>query len=248
MKADRIFKTKDEEGKEITLKFQHPNQKALNGAEFAYREMYARCFRKGLLTNAEVSNVVRRRGLWNDELEQEANEIRAKIANLEDKLKEDKGLSDDEGRKICMDISSLRTELMMLRDSVNSISDNTCESVADEHRTRYLCASCTVDPKSGQKVYKDVEDLTSRADEQMAKDAYREATIAALSIMVGRELPTDLSSEYPENQWLEQRKIKDEGEDEDADAKEDEEQASEKPKKSKKRTKKSSSKTSGAAS
>jgi hypothetical protein len=60
---------------------------------------------------------------------------------------------------------------------------------------------------TGNKVFKDVDDFVSRLDEQVALDSYREAVISGLEESLDVELPSDLTSHYPENKWLETRKV-----------------------------------------
>lgn len=210
---DRIFTTKDAGGEELVLVFKRPSQSILTRSELVYREKYSEAFRKGLLLNAEVVKMMKERGLWDSSKEEEADEMRDKINQLEEKLK-DPGLDNTDGQKICDELVQLRLELMNHNRMLTSVTDNTVESVANEERNQFLTAECVYNHKTGQKVYKDIEDFKSKLDEQSTIDSYRETVIASLEVVMGRDLSSDLTDEYAENKWLKERGLVSEDEDE----------------------------------
>lgn len=239
---DRIFKTKDKDGNDLVLKFVRPSQKVLNKADLIYRTMFSNALREGVLTSAEVDKILRARGIWDDNKEVEAAEIRAKISNLEAKLK-DASLNNEQGEAVCKEISSVRVDLLRHNSVYTTVADNTCENMGNEARSQYLCSACVYDNKTGLKVYKDVEDFKDRLDEPTAADAYRETMISALEVAIGRDLPSDLTEEYAENKWLSDRGLTEQDK---AEAEEAEEEVTEKKPvmKKKKKVRKKSSKVS----
>jgi hypothetical protein len=81
-------------------------------------------------------------------------------------------------------------------------------------------------------VYKDLEDFRSRLDETSTIDSYREATIASLEVLIGQDLPSDLSTQYTENKWLAERGLdKDEAEESETEVESEPEPEVKKPKK-----------------
>ncbi|MHA2063164.1 MAG: hypothetical protein ACXABY_02165 [Candidatus Thorarchaeota archaeon] len=211
---DRIFTTKDPEGEDLVLLFKRPTQKTISKSELVYREKYSEAFRKGLLLNAEVIEVMKKRGLWDKSKEDEAQVMMDNITALEDKLK-DPELNNVDGRRLCEEITQARADLMTHNRMMTSVTDNTVESCANEERNQFLTAECVYNNKTGVKVYKDTEDFRSRLDEPASIDSYRETVIASLEAMTGRDLSSDLTEEYAENKWLKERGLlKDEAEDE----------------------------------
>lgn len=208
---DRIFKTQDGDGNELVLVFKRPSQGILSRSELVYREKYSEAFRKGLLLQAEVTDVMKKRGLWDASKEDEANKMRDGIEALEDKLK-DPGLDNEQGKALCEELAGARLELMAHNRMLTSVTDNTVESCANEERNQFLTAECVFNHKTGAKVYKDIEDFRSRLDEQASIDSYRETVIASLEVAVGRDLSSDLTEEYAENKWLKERGLMDEAE------------------------------------
>jgi len=204
MKKDRVFTTKDKDDKELVLRFKRPTQSALNNVELEYRVAFSRGFNAGVITNAQVDKALKDRGVWDESSEKKAEELRNVIINLEDKL-DNPSLSDCEGKVICEEIERVRSELMIHNDIYGSISNNTCESMANEARNRLLCVECIVFNDSGLCVYKDVDDFMNRSEEQITLDSYRETVIASLEAITGKELSSDIVSEYAENKWMETR-------------------------------------------
>ncbi len=201
---DRIFTTKNDNGEDLVLRFKRPNQLVLSKAELTYRTAFSRAFRQDIITNAEVEKLLRDRGLWDEEQQEKSEELRQKILELEEKLK-DPALSNEDGDTICASIDILRLEVMSDNLVYQSIADNTCEAIAKESQNEFLCSECIVDNKTSTKVYKDVDDFKARMDESIAADAFRETVIAVLEARIGQSLPSNLSDEYAENKWRNER-------------------------------------------
>lgn len=225
---DRIFTTKDEDGEDLVLRFKRPSQTILSKAELVYRTAFSKAFRQDIITDAEVGKLLRDRGLWTEKEQSAVDGLREEIIDLEEKLK-NPGLSDEEGEVICKDIEGKRIEVISASLLYQNLADNTCEAMAREEQNKFLCVECVVDNKTGERVYKDIDEFKARMDELMAVDAFQETVIAALEIQTGRQLSSNPTDEYAENKWRAERKAK-------------AEKAEEKPKKAKtkKKTKKSS--------
>lgn len=233
MKDVRIFKTKNKAGADLVYKYVRPSQKVQSAGELVYRSKYSEAMRAGILLNAEVQKMLKARGIWDDAQEAQSAELRLEIASLEDKLK-DQGLSNDDGQKVVDEIRLLRRKLQEHTGMLNSVSDNTCEAIATEERNQYFTAECIFDNSTGAKVYKSLEDFKSRLDDPSTVDCFRETVIASLEVLIGKDLPSDLQSEYAENRWLTERGLLKPVQDE-VEAEAEEVEAEEKPSKKKKK-------------
>lgn len=201
---DRVFTTKNTSGGDWVLKFVRPSQQVLNKGELVYRTTFSRALREGVLTQAEADSILRERKIWTDASEDFAQNLRVVISELEKKL-DDASLTNEQGKLVCNEIRKKRIELIRHNNVYTQIVDNTCETMASESRTQLFAAECVYDNKTGLRVYKDVEDFKSRLNEFSTQEAFREAMISSLEVAVGRDLPSDLTTEYAENKWLEQR-------------------------------------------
>lgn len=204
---DRIFTTKNKAGEDWKLRFKRPTQAILTKADLASKKAFSNNLRDGLLLNKEAEDLLRARGLWDDEKDKKAQDMRAKIASLEEELK---STSDEKkGKPLCEELLKLRQELISHNGIITSVVENTCEAVANNERNYYLAAACVYDEETGEKVYKDIEDFKNRLDELASVDCYRETLVSGLEALMGRDLPSDLSDEYPEVKWLREHKEED---------------------------------------
>lgn len=199
METIRIFKSKDKTDKELVLKFTRPNQTLISKGDFIYREFFSKAVRSGIMTNAEANKILKERGIWGDEQEQELVRLRVQLGQLElelnDKVKED-------GLELYKQIKRLREQTEDLQGVKSGISDNTAESVASEMRTQFFASECVVYNDSGKRVFKDLTEFLQRLDEPLALDSYRQALISNFEHMLGIKMPAELDSTLPEDKWL----------------------------------------------
>lgn len=239
VKTVRVFKTTDEDGGELLYEFRRPTQAVMSKAELVRRARFSEAFRAGVVVNAEVFKLLRERGLWGDDEEAVSADFRKQIAEAESALK-DEGLSNDDGLALVAKIRELRAQLDDHQSMATQIADATCESLANEAVNMFYAASCVYNKSTGQKVYKDLEDFRARINERATIDSYREASIASLEVLIGQDLPSDLSTQYTENKWLAERGLDKEEAEEVAEPEQE-------PEAKKPRKKKASKKTSAAS-
>jgi hypothetical protein len=217
MKTVRVFKTRDNEGNELLYEFRRPTQAQISKAELVARAKFSEAFRAGIVLAAEAKKLLAERGMWGDEQEAEALRMRDEINTLEAKLK-DPTISNEEGRDLVEQIRNKRTELEEFQSIIQSVSGGTCESVAQEEKNMFFASECVFNKNTGQKVYKNLEEFKNRLNELSTVEAYAEATIASLEVLIGEDLPSDLSTRYAENMWLAERGLDSEEETEDTEA------------------------------
>lgn len=222
VKTVRVFKTKNEDGEELIYEFRRPSQAVMAKAELIRKAKFSEALRAGVVINAEVFKILRERGLWGDDEEAESKRLREEISNLEEKLKSEQ-LSNDDGINIVAGIRTNRLLLEAHQSIATQIADATCESIASETVNMFYASSCIYNKNEGQKVYKDLEDFRGRLNDPSTIDCYREATIASLEVLIGQDLPSDLSTQYTENKWLAERGL----DKVEAEADEDKDEASE---------------------
>lgn len=203
MVKGRVFKS-NADGKEVVMKFIAPSQKVLTKGDFVYRQTFSTAIRAGVLTSAEANKILKERGIWDDEKEVEAANLRQAIREEEDVLKEP-SLSNADGKLLCDKLRKLRNDLNDLTALYTSVSDNTAEQVAAEARNKFMASECVVYNDSGEKAFKSAEDFDSRLDEKLTTDSYREALISNYERVLGIEVPDGLAAELPENKWLTER-------------------------------------------
>jgi len=209
MKTIRVFKTVDKDENDLVLEFRRPTQAVIAKGELISRAKFSEAFRAGVVMNAEVAKLLRDRGLWGDEQEKLSLEYRKKIRELEESLK-DATISNEKGKLIVEEIREQRALLDQHESLFRNVADATCETLAQEERNMFYASECIYNKTSGEKVYKNLEDFKARLSERATIDSYLEATIASLEVLIGQELPSDLSTNYEENKWLAERGLNEE--------------------------------------
>lgn len=241
VKSVRVFKTTGEDESELVYEFRRPTQVILSKAELASRVRFSEAFRAGIILADEAKKLLKERNLWGDEQEEAVSKFRDEIQGIEDKLK-DATLPNDEGLDLVDKLRAKRSELQDYTQLLETVTGGTCESVAAEEKTMFLASECTYNKTTGEKVYKSLEDFKARIDEVATVETYREATIASLEVMIGEDLPSDLTTQYTENKWLAERGLNEEDDNEDA-ADESESKPEPKPKAKRKVSKKKTKQT-----
>jgi hypothetical protein len=195
----RVFKSVMPDGKEVELRFNRPTQKILQDAEFEFKKYWARCMRSGIMSQAEALKMMKQNNIWTEEDEQAILEHRTRIASLEKEFTED--LSEENGKALFAQIKRLRSDMQDINSKFTNIYENTAENMAGDYRLQYLAANCVVYNDTGKRVFKDVEELISRAQESIVSDSYSEALVSNFEINYGIQFPPT-GELLPENRWL----------------------------------------------
>lgn len=199
---DRVFVSQDSAGNDVTLRLVKPNQKVLQDSNFVSKQAFSKALRNGILTNEEALRIMKENSLWTEEDEKKNAELRAQVKELEDILEEGKP-SKEVGLATVEKLRELRNQLSDLNLKFTAVTDNTAETMAGEAKIHYWAAHCVVYNDSGKRVFpKGVDEFLERGDEQIARDAFKEAMLAHYEYTYGIKMPTNFISELPENKWL----------------------------------------------
>lgn len=167
------FKTKDEQGNEISLDILRPTM----GQEMIARDKHYMAKFMELFHNPgnfflrdQLDQELRKRGVWDDTKEEQRIALLKKLSEGENKLRAG-GIPLSEAKKIALCMAEWRTELLVLTVKIIEFDKMTIESEAENESTLYLLSQCTVYSSTGQKYFKDKEDVRNRGTEQATIDA-----------------------------------------------------------------------------
>lgn len=189
-----------EDGQEkiVNILVRKPNNALISQAQKVSAKVWTECTRDGIMTKKELEKFMKANDIWNDDKDVEQKKITEEINRLERQLyvgDSRKRLSKSEGKRIAIEMRKKRIELRDLISERMSFEQNTAEAIADNARFDFLVANCTYD-ENGQKVYKDLEDYTEKADGQLAFSA-----ATALAQMM-YSVDKDFEAKLPENKFL----------------------------------------------
>ena len=201
MKKEFTAKVTHEDGSQEQKKFyiKSPTQEGIKGAEKYRVKTWNQCLLDGILTKAQLKDILKTRKIWDDEKEQKEKDLGKQIFELEKQLflgnGEKKKLSIAEGKKTVLEMRKLRNELREHISDRISLEENTVEALADNARFDFLVAECVFN-EDGTRVYKDIEDYNSRSSDEVSM--LGAATLAQILYQYDDKFEESL----PENVWL----------------------------------------------
>jgi hypothetical protein len=191
--------TKDDGSKEtVGIFVVRPTNATIKNADRYRARTWNQCITEGVLTKKELGKLMRDRGIWDEDKDQEEKAIIQELQDLERKLflgGGDKKRKLSEGQNIAISMRRLRAKLRELIGERISLEENTAEALADNAKFDYFVADCTF-YANGQKVYKDVEDYNQKSSDQIAF-----AAAGALAEMM-YQVDTKFEEGLPENKFL----------------------------------------------
>jgi len=196
--SKKEVEVKKADGSVVKIYVTNPNTKSIQRADMYRAKIWNECLDEGIKTKEELAIVMKNRGIWGKDQQDEEKEIVEKLSDLEKELYLGDGkkkIPIDNGKKIAIKMRSLRNKLRLLLLEKNNFEQNTADSIADNARFDYLVSSCTF-YENGQKVYNDIEDYNERASDEIGFSA---ANALAELLYNYDALSQD---NLPENQWL----------------------------------------------
>ena len=187
---------------EVEIVVRQPPNSVVKLAERYKSKIWNQCIQDECLTKKELAVLMKRRGIWDDEKDEEEEEITKEIIRLERELYHGKTVKGkkvkpkvSEGRDIAIQI---RKQRLLLRDLIAeriNLEENTADNLADNARFDYLVAHCTF-YKDGKNVYNSFEDYNSKSADEIA---------FAAAELLGRmlyNLDSSFEKNLPENKFL----------------------------------------------
>lgn len=201
-RKDVEVKINQDNGTEKVVKIYvvRPNNNTVKNADRYRAKTWNQCITDGILTKKELSKILKDRGIWDKNKEQEEIEIISKIQSLEKKLYLGSGFDGQkakisDGQKIAIEMRRLRIALRDLITEKISMEENTAEALSDNAKFDYFVADCTY-YENGEKVYSSIEEYNKKNSDEIAF-----AAASALAEML-YQVDNKFEESLPENKWL----------------------------------------------
>lgn len=186
----------------VAYKVEKPTLDVLNEATKLRSKTFNEALQAGDMLREQMEDQLKKRNLWNDELEIEYQTLRKEVIRLTNVLRKG-GIKLNEAKNIALEVSKKRNRMVAMLSSRSSLDANTCEGKADAARFNYLFANCLVYNETGEKYFKDgLLDYLLNMDDPVA-------TVGATEfyyLISDSEDPTD---DLVENKFLKQYKFVD---------------------------------------
>jgi len=199
--ADADSRTFEVGGKKY--KVVKPTLEVLNEATKLRSRTFNEALQAGDMLREQLEDQLKKRNLWNDDLEIEYQTLRKEVVRLTTILTKG-GINLNQARDIALDVANKRARMVDMLSSRSSLDSNSCEGKADAARFNYLFANCLVYNDTDVKYFPNglVDYLLNQEDPVAAAGATEFYYLISNS-----EDPTD---DLVENKFLKQYKFVDE--------------------------------------
>jgi hypothetical protein len=198
--ADADSRTFEVDGKKY--KVVKPTLEVLNEATKLRSRTFNEALQAGDMLREQLEDQLKKRNLWNDDLEIEYQTLRKEVVRLTTILTKG-GINLNQARDIALDVANKRARMVDMLSSRSSLDSNSCEGKADAARFNYLFANCLVYNDTDEKYFPNglVDYLLNQEDPVAAAGATEFYYLISNS-----EDPTD---DLVENKFLKQYKFVD---------------------------------------
>ena len=126
---------------------------------------------EGVLLESQLRDVIRKKGLWDDEKQKHLDTLDKRILDSESLLPDEKGRVRSKGvtlsraREAALQMRTDRVSRMLLLSDFSKHRAQTAEAQSEEDRFRYLTAECVVHADTGKPYFESVDDYLNRMDD-----------------------------------------------------------------------------------
>lgn len=197
IKNKLLFTTKDGD-KTVELAVKRPDVEQTKELQKRWNAAFQEALNSGAMLRPRLRDEARRQGLWTDKNEEELQKLQKEILDIELKIAKGgaAGLTKKKGKEIALRAKEIRLEIRRLTAGINELETKSAESQADNERFALAVCLCTINPKTGDKYFKDYEDFKAKENTDLAYDACK--YLAFLT----EGLDPNFESELFENKFL----------------------------------------------
>ncbi len=174
----------------------NPTGEDIRKSDWQYAKIYNQAIVDSFLTQAQMLEVLKEKGILDDSYTEELNKVKTNLAAELYKLETlDEEVDEIEKEALATSVALLREDLFRINQKVNGPLGNTCENLAEDARVEFL-TSRLIQKKDGSKLWEDFEIF--RAEENTAL-----AIKSRFEVMLWMQgLASDFMEQAPEQKAL----------------------------------------------
>ena len=166
-KQKRTFNV-DTDGQVKTYNIADPTSEAIRKADWHYAKVYNEALMDGVTTQAEMAELLQKRGITGDKYDKEGYELRTR---LEDRIGVMNEESDIVKKKLfAIEVASIRETIFNHNQKLNGPLSNTCERMAEDARVEFL-TSTVVEDLQGKKLWGTFDSYRNDPDRKLTSQA-----------------------------------------------------------------------------
>lgn len=181
----------EKDGKEVKVYIKKPSATDIQNSELEKARTFKKYLERGdLYLKREMDEVLRKRGVWDDETEQEVEVLRKELTEKLNTL-DAGGIKLSDAKKLAVDIAQLRNTILLKLTVRKDFANATVDGLADQAQLDYLVSVCAVYDNDRKKTYfRDYQDYINRkSDDDAYRITQRYAEIMFDTIFDERRLP-----------------------------------------------------------
>lgn len=195
IKNKLVFTTKDTSGKELKLAVRKPNVEESKELQKIYNKAWKDAVDSGAPLRAKVDEVARQQKLWDDEKDKAFKALQTELFESELKLAKG-GITKKKAKEIALRMSRIRVEMRDLTADRNGLDAVSVEAQAEASKFEHSVFMCTINPDTGDKLFKNLEDFNEKKNEVFTIDASRYMGLLTYN------LDPEYENSLPENKFL----------------------------------------------
>ena len=196
MKEDeKLVKSLDTDGNEITVLIKKPTQKDYRESQLVYNKAFREALDSGALLRQRLSDYMRDQGIWNDDKQQKNDKYVEEIREKENLLKAG-GIKLSDAKEIALELRTLRTEFQLFLAERNQLDGSTAEGQADNARFSELVRLCLLNVNTKKPYFPQAEDYEKNLEQPWVIEASSEIA----NLLYG--LDPDYAKNLEENKFL----------------------------------------------
>jgi len=207
-KENIAITTTDVDGNKLELTIIQPGYKVLQDAQMAYNVKITSLIRQSasggekLLSRQQLEKHLADLGIWTTEDAQQFLKLQLDLRESELKL-QNGGIKISDAKSIALRMKVQRIALLALYQRRSQFDPITMESIAENHKFKFLLTKCIVYSESKVPFFASIDDYDNRQ--------YEQASIDAAAALAGEIYGYDKQTEanLVENKWLAQFKFAD---------------------------------------
>jgi hypothetical protein len=172
-----------------------PSIQLQNEATKLREKVWNEAFQEGNLLRRQLDDELKKRKLWNNQLQAEYDTLQFEVIQNTMKL-EKGGIKLNEARELAIDTAKKRQQMVEMLVARSELDNHTCEGQADNIKFNFLFANCLVYNDTGEKVY------PNGLDEYMSNSETDYAIKGATQFYYLISDTESLDEQLPENKFL----------------------------------------------
>lgn len=151
-----------------------PTAEDIRNADWQYSKKYTKCLTEGLPTSAELSDILRRRGVIGEDFDRRVEELQT---ILHEKLMRLAEATENELKAaLAYEVAQARESLFQWNQRLSGPMSNTCEQISDDARLEYLTASM-LQNQDGSRVWETFDKFLAEQHRELALQARYEVML-----------------------------------------------------------------------